>query len=73
MRYLLLIPLIPASIFVEAWLLMLLVGVVHGEWLPMMPTIGYWSSVLVVLMATAITVATTFLAELGKGVVGAGK
>lgn len=54
MRYLLLIPLIPASIAIEAWLLMLTVGVIHGEWLSGMPTIGYWSSVLVVLMLTAV-------------------
>lgn len=54
MRYLLFIPLIPASVFSTAWLFMLAVGVVHGEWLPMMPTVGYWSSVLIVLMVTAV-------------------
>jgi hypothetical protein len=32
------------------WLLMLFIGVVHGEWLPNMPTIGYWSAVKVSAM-----------------------
>lgn len=54
MRYLLLIPLIPASIAATSWLWMLFVGVVHGEWLPMMPTVTYWQSVLIVLMSSAL-------------------
>jgi len=32
------------------WMFMLTVGVIHGEWLPMMPTIGYWSAVKVSFM-----------------------
>lgn len=37
------------------WLFMLTVGVVHGEWLPMMPTIGYWSAVKVSFMLSLTT------------------
>jgi hypothetical protein len=70
MRFLLLIPLVPASILLEAWLFMLLVGVVHGEWLPMMPTIGWWSSVLVALMVNAGVVATGVVSELVKAIFG---
>lgn len=36
--------------FFGGWLLMLTVGVIHGEWLPMMPTIGFWSAVKVSVM-----------------------
>jgi hypothetical protein len=32
------------------WMLMLTVGVIHGEWLTEMPTIGYWSAVKVSFM-----------------------
>lgn len=35
---------------VGGWIFMLTVGVIHGEWLPMMPTIGYWSAVKVSFM-----------------------
>jgi len=35
------------GLFVGAWLFMLAVGVVHGEWVHGLPTIGYWSSVKV--------------------------
>lgn len=44
------------------WLLMLTVGVIHGEWLPMMPTIGYWSAVKVSAMlsiAAGIVIGST--------------
>lgn len=35
---------VPATLL-GAWMFMLTVGVMHGEWLTMMPTIGYWSAV----------------------------
>lgn len=37
------------------WLLMLTVGVIHGEWLHDMPTIGYWSAVKVSVMLSIMT------------------
>lgn len=37
------------------WLLMLTVGVIHGEWLHDMPTIGYWSAVKVSAMLSIMT------------------
>lgn len=55
-----LIPLLVAvSVFWDAWAFMILVGVIHAEWLPMLPTIGFGSSVIIsflflVLMAPAI-------------------
>jgi hypothetical protein len=31
----------------RGWLFMLTVGVIHAHWLPQLPTIGYWWSVLI--------------------------
>lgn len=45
---------IPATLL-GAWLFMLTVGVMHGEWLTMMPTIGYWSAAKVFFMLSATT------------------
>ncbi len=41
--------------FLGGWLLMLTVGVIHGEWLHDMPTIGYWSAVKVSAMLSIMT------------------
>jgi len=30
------------------WIFMLTVGVIHAEWLPMLPTIGYWWAVIII-------------------------
>lgn len=32
------------------WALMLAVGVIHHEWIPQCPTIGYWSAVLLAML-----------------------
>jgi hypothetical protein len=39
--------LLVGGLFVGAWLFMLAVGVVRGEWVHSVPTIGYWASVKV--------------------------
>jgi hypothetical protein len=31
----------------QGWLFMLAVGVVHAHWIPQVPTIGFWWSVLI--------------------------
>lgn len=41
---------VAAGAIVGGWLLMLTVGVIHGEWLPMMPTLGFWSALKVSFM-----------------------
>ena len=38
------ITLVAAFIALTGWWFMITVGVVHGEWLPGMPTIGFWSA-----------------------------
>jgi hypothetical protein len=35
---------------IGGWELMLAVGVAHAEWVPALPTIGYWWSVLLVYL-----------------------
>lgn len=34
--------------FVQGWMLMLAVSVVHDHWIPSVPGIGYWWAVLIV-------------------------
>lgn len=41
-----------------AWMLMLGVGVVHHEWLPQLPTIGYGNSVLLMFLVSGVANAT---------------
>lgn len=43
--------------FPIAWLLMLIVGIVHAGWLTGLPTIGYWTS----LLLCALLCGTRFL------------
>lgn len=49
-----------ATIPLVAWLFMLAVGVIHHEWLPMMPTIGYKSSLIVSGVAMPLLRLSTF-------------
>lgn len=50
---LILIPLVLlVGLMWEAWFLMILVGVVHHEWLPMVPTIGYSTAILIASILT---------------------
>lgn len=44
MRFLLLALIGFVGMAVESWALMVLVGVVHGEWFPALPTLSYLSS-----------------------------
>jgi hypothetical protein len=54
----------------ESWSLMVLAGVVHGEWLPQLPTIDFASSLVVDLALTFFMVmwraGTTFADEVRK-------
>jgi uncharacterized membrane protein YiaA len=36
------------------WVFMLLIGVVHAEWLPALPTIGYWLAVLITFLIRSV-------------------
>ena len=38
----------------HGWLFMLAVGVLHHEWWPQIPTIGYWWAVVVVLLLRGV-------------------
>lgn len=48
------IPLAAGMLFLVSWLFMLGVGVVHGEWLAGLPTIGYWASVKIWVFAVPL-------------------
>lgn len=41
---------IVAGILYDAWVFMISVGIVHAEWLPMLPTIGFGASVAIVTL-----------------------
>ena len=36
------------------WMLMLAVGIAHAEWIPTLPTIGYWWAVLLVVLTRGL-------------------
>lgn len=38
----------------NAWLLMLLIGVAHHEWWPLVPTIGYWWALVLGALINAL-------------------
>lgn len=38
------------SALIVGWELMLAVGIAHRHWLPMLPTIGYWWTVVIVIL-----------------------
>jgi hypothetical protein len=40
--------------FVDGWLLMLAVGILHIHWWPALPTIGYWWAVITVALLRGV-------------------
>jgi hypothetical protein len=48
------IPFATGMLFLVSWLFMLGVGVVHGEWLAGLPTIGFWASVKIWIFAVPL-------------------
>lgn len=38
----------------RGWMLTLAVGVTHHEWLPSMPTLGYWWAVVIVVLLVGV-------------------
>lgn len=38
----------------NGWFFMLIVGAIHAEWIPQLPTIGYWWSVLIVAVLRTV-------------------
>jgi cytosine/uracil/thiamine/allantoin permease len=41
------------------WYFMLAVGVIHHEWLPQLPTLGYWWSVLIAYLIRVALIRVT--------------
>lgn len=54
MKILAVLAVLAAGLFTSAWLWMLLIGVIHHEWLPMMPTVGYTGALRISLMSFAL-------------------
>jgi len=52
--------------FLNGWALMLAVGVAHAEWIPQLPTIGYWWSVLIVYLLSGVFSKATPTKDNGK-------
>lgn len=45
---------------VDSWTMMLLVGIVHAEWIPGLPTIGYlWAIPVTVLLQSTLRITST--------------
>lgn len=38
----------------RGWMLMLAVGIIHAEWLPQLPTLGYWWAVVIVALLNGV-------------------
>lgn len=54
----------------SAWMFMLLVGVVHAEWLPQLPTIGYGLALLLGALTSAAIAVRALLGSLGTAIWG---
>jgi sterol desaturase/sphingolipid hydroxylase (fatty acid hydroxylase superfamily) len=52
--------------FSNGWMLMLAVGIAHAEWIPQLPTIGYWWAVLIVYLLGGVFSKATPLKDSGK-------
>lgn len=52
--------------FSNGWLFMLAVGIIHAEWIPALPTIGYWWAVLVVYLLSGVFSNVTPAKDSGK-------
>jgi hypothetical protein len=69
MRILAVLALSPLFLLAEAWAFMIFIGTVHAEWLPMMPTIGFASAVLVGLALALVTSVCSTAVGVAKGVI----
>lgn len=59
-----------AAWLTTAWMLMLAVGVVHAEWIPQLPTIGFGLALLLSTLAMIRALVTAALGEIGKAING---
>lgn len=59
-----------AAWLVTAWMLMLAVGVVHAEWIPQLPTIGFGLALLLSFLLVVRALVSATLAEISKAING---
>lgn len=56
----------------SAWMLMVVVGVVHGDWLPQVPTIGFGFALLLTGLVSAVLAVRALLSAVVSGLTGDG-
>jgi hypothetical protein len=59
-----------AESLVGAWLLMVVVGIVHGEWLPQVPTVGYGGALILAIAIDVLLAVRAIFTAIGKALVG---
>lgn len=59
-----------AAWLMTAWMLMLMVGVVHAEWIPQLPTIGFGLALLLAFLTMVRAMVAAVLGEVGKAING---
>lgn len=55
-----------AFIFIVGWLMMLLVGVIHGEWIAALPTVGFNGATVVIFIIRVITFICSVMYEIAR-------
>ena len=68
MKVLAVLAVMVAGVFIGAWGLMVLVGIVHLEWLSFVPTIGYGLALLLTTVKMAFAVMGQLLVQAIKGI-----
>ncbi|WP_433225472.1 hypothetical protein [Actinomadura formosensis] len=68
MRFLAMLALAAIATPIESWALMLAVGVVHGEWLPMMPTLGFFGALRINLAVSLLALVLGVAWAVGRAI-----
>lgn len=63
LMWLFMLPVYALEVLFRGWVLMLGVGIVHAEWLPQLPTIGYWVAVLIAWVLGGVLSSSTVWRE----------
>jgi len=68
MKFLAVIAILVAGVFVGAWGLMVMVGIIHLEWLTFIPPIGYGLAILLTAVKMAFAMMGQLLVQAVKGI-----
>lgn len=53
-----------AAALISAWGLMIVVGIVHADWIPALPMLGFGTALTITSVTAIFGAVTTFLSEL---------